>query len=108
MRPDSASPNVPFSSASPVKGKTPEASAASLARASNGVKFDFKKDIEKEVDGACDTAFKKYESYLEEIRLNEALSSVWELISFADRYINENKPWELQKKRQATSDKATN
>lgn len=60
------------------------------------IKFDFKKDIGKEADAACDSIFKKYEKYLEEIRLNEALASTWELVSFADGYINEKRPWELE------------
>ncbi len=31
---------------------------------------------------------------LEDFKFNEALSSIWELISFCDRYVNETKPWE--------------
>ena len=34
------------------------------------------------------------EKYLEEFKFNEALKSIWELISFCDKYINEEKPWE--------------
>ena len=34
---------------------------------------------------------------MEDFRLNEALGSVWELISFADKYINDRKPWVLKK-----------
>ncbi len=71
------------------------ARVAALGEKIGPISFEFKRDIEKEVDIASDSAFQKYERHLEEIRLNEALGVVWELISFADRYINENKPWEL-------------
>lgn len=33
---------------------------------------------------------------MENFRLNEALGAAWELISFADRYINDKKPWVLK------------
>ncbi len=32
----------------------------------------------------------------EEFRLNEALASIWELVSFADKYINDEKPWTMK------------
>ncbi|MFY9463015.1 MAG: methionine--tRNA ligase [Candidatus Sungiibacteriota bacterium] len=32
----------------------------------------------------------------EEFRLNEALASIWELVSFADKYINDTKPWTIK------------
>ncbi len=38
----------------------------------------------------------KYETAIEEFKFNEALSSVWELISFCDKYINEGKLWETK------------
>ncbi len=37
---------------------------------------------------------KDYKKYLEEFKFNEALKSIWELISFCDKYINAEKPWE--------------
>ena len=39
-------------------------------------------------------AKKESEKYLEDFKFNEALKSIWELISFCDKYINEEKPWE--------------
>ncbi|MSU54499.1 MAG: methionine--tRNA ligase [Candidatus Staskawiczbacteria bacterium] len=39
---------------------------------------------------------KKCKQALEEYKFNEALKSIWELISFCDRYINEQKPWEAK------------
>jgi methionyl-tRNA synthetase len=40
---------------------------------------------------------KNYKKALEEFKFNEALKSIWDLISFCDGYINEQKPWELFK-----------
>jgi len=37
-----------------------------------------------------------YEKCIVEFRLNEALAVVWELVSFADKYINDEKPWTLK------------
>ena len=34
---------------------------------------------------------------MEEIKLHEALESVWQLISACDEYIEKNKPWKLIK-----------
>lgn len=31
---------------------------------------------------------------IEEFKFNEALKSIWDLISFCDKYINDNRPWE--------------
>jgi len=37
---------------------------------------------------------KNCKKYVEEFKFNEALKAIWELISFCDKYINEQKPWE--------------
>ncbi|PIR02382.1 MAG: methionine--tRNA ligase [Candidatus Nealsonbacteria bacterium CG_4_9_14_0_2_um_filter_37_38] len=50
----------------------------------------FKKEI--------DNTWKKYEKALDEFKFNEALISVWDLISFCDRYIEKERPWEKSKK----------
>ncbi len=39
---------------------------------------------------------KNYELAIESFKFNEALISVWEIISFCDRYINEEKLWETK------------
>lgn len=49
--------------------------------------------VSKETIGEVASAFARYETHFEEIRLNEALAATWELVGFADRYINETKPW---------------
>lgn len=72
------------------------ARVATLGEKINPIRFDFKKDIEKSIDKACDKVFKEYERHLENIRLNEALAAIWGLVSLADKYINEKKPWELE------------
>jgi methionyl-tRNA synthetase len=37
---------------------------------------------------------KIYKKAIEEFKFNEALKSIWEIISFCDKYINQEKPWE--------------
>ncbi|MEK7124320.1 MAG: class I tRNA ligase family protein, partial [Patescibacteria group bacterium] len=37
---------------------------------------------------------KNSKKHLEDFKFNEVLKSIWELISFCDKYINDNKPWE--------------
>ncbi len=37
-----------------------------------------------------------YESEIESFKFNEALASVWEIISYCDKYINEEKLWETK------------
>ncbi|MDZ4260350.1 MAG: class I tRNA ligase family protein, partial [Candidatus Sungbacteria bacterium] len=39
---------------------------------------------------------KRYESYMQDFRLNEALACTWELVSFADKFINDRKPWTMK------------
>ncbi len=55
------------------------------------------KDIEKKVG---ETKREK-ENLLEEFKFNEALGSVWELIHFADRYVEEKKPWEKREENES-------
>ena len=37
---------------------------------------------------------KKYKECLENFKFNEALKSIWDLVGFCDKYINDEKPWE--------------
>ncbi len=48
---------------------------------------------------------KNYKLALEEFKFNEALISIWELISFCDRYIEKERPWELIKNLPCTETK---
>jgi len=38
----------------------------------------------------------KYKTAVENFKFNEALSAIWELISYSDKYINEEKLWETK------------
>ncbi len=58
-----------------------------------GIKPGNIKDVEPEIVKAQ----KKYKEALDGFRFNEALKAVWELISFCDKYIEKEKPWEHQK-----------
>src|SRR3989338_6654544 len=49
-----------------------------------------KKEIEK--------TKKECKKYLERFKFNEDLKSIWDLIGWCDRYINEKKPWEWENK----------
>lgn len=51
----------------------------------------------KELASKIESIKKDYHKALEEIKFNEALDSVWQLISLCDEYIEKNKPWEIDK-----------
>jgi len=59
--------------------------------------------LKKEIE----TTWRKYKKALNEFKFNEALITTWELISFCDRYIEKEKPWELltNNKQQTTNNK---
>ena len=59
------------------------------------ITFDFGKDVELDIKAETERVFKNYEKYIEKIRLNETLAEIWKLVSYADKYINENKPWSI-------------
>ncbi len=71
-----------------------------------GAKSNFKQQIESDrVIKEAKKAQEDCEKYLSEFKFNEALKSVWDLIGFCDRYINEQKPWEgKENSMQAVSD----
>ena len=48
----------------------------------------------KQIQKETEKTKKDVEKYLEEFKFNDSLKSIWELISFCDKYINEEKPWE--------------
>lgn len=52
----------------------------------------------KDIDGAVEKKIKEIKKILdqklEEFKFHEAVSAIWELISFGDKYLNKNKPWE--------------
>jgi methionyl-tRNA synthetase len=59
------------------------------------IKPDFKqKKLSKISLAGIEKTKKEVKKYLEEFKFNEALKSIWDLISFFDVYINKEKPWE--------------
>lgn len=69
------------------------ARVATIGEKISPLEFDFKKDIDTAVLQESERVRVTHEKYMGKICLNEALASVWELVSFSDKYINEKKPW---------------
>ncbi|MDP3710779.1 MAG: methionine--tRNA ligase [bacterium] len=59
------------------------------------IDFNFANDIELATKNGIGRIFEDYEKNMQEIRLHEASGKIWELVSFADKYINDKKPWSL-------------
>jgi methionyl-tRNA synthetase len=61
----------------------------------NSILFAYPKSkINPKFKTQIDKTRREYKKALEQFKFNEALISVWELISFCDRYIEKEKPWE--------------
>ena len=71
------------------------ARVATLGEKLGEIHFEFAKDIDDGIKKEIDRVFAAYEKYLGDIRLNEALGVIWELVSFADKYINDKKPGDV-------------
>lgn len=56
------------------------------------------KVINKEFKAEINKTREDYKNSLDDFKFNEALISIWELISFCDRYIEKERPWEKSKK----------
>jgi len=57
----------------------------------------FKENNLKIVEPKIKETRKNYKKALENFKFNEALKSIWDLISFCDKYIEKEKPWEKKK-----------
>ena len=57
-------------------------------------KIDIKAYPLQAIQLKTDEIRQSYKKSLDEFKFNKALSSVWELISFCDKYIEKEKPWE--------------
>lgn len=68
-----------------------------LAEKFREIKNDFSL-TELSIEQRIKTAQKKIAESLGGFKFNEALAEIWSLISFGDRYVNENKPWEGEEK----------
>ncbi len=54
---------------------------------------DIDKNIEKEISEKIVSTKNKVDDFTKEFKFSEALSCIWELLSFADKYVNDHKPW---------------
>lgn len=54
----------------------------------------FKENNLKTIEPKIKETRKNYKKALEAFKFNEALRSIWDLISFCDKYIEKEKPWE--------------
>jgi methionyl-tRNA synthetase len=52
---------------------------------------------EKDVSKIVEETERKRNKAIEKFRFNEALKEIWKLIGFCNKYVNDNKPWELAK-----------
>lgn len=53
--------------------------------------------ISKEVKDKINERFGTYKANIENFSLHEAVANIWELISFADKYMDDRKPWAVIK-----------
>ncbi len=60
-------------------------------------KLKIKQTASTEFQTIINKTRKDYKKFLDEFKFNEALISVWGLISFCDRYIEKERPWEESK-----------
>ena len=63
--------------------------------------IDFSSDASGDIKKEVDRVRQEQEKILGSFKFNEALSVIWELISFCDRYIEKEKPWEKTEEKTA-------
>jgi len=54
-------------------------------------------DLEKTLKDLTETTVKKYESFMDDLKVTEGLTVVGELLNAANKYIEDSKPWVLAK-----------
>lgn len=59
-----------------------------------GWNVDYSADIEKDLKKEIEKAKSRYKKTLDEFLFHETLKSIWDLMSFCDRFIEKEKPWE--------------
>lgn len=69
------------------------ARVATLGEKVEDTTFDPTHDLDDVTRDICVKVREEYEAFMDDIRLHEAIAKVWTLVTFADRYINEAKPW---------------
>jgi methionyl-tRNA synthetase len=62
----------------------------------DGIVFDPKR-FDPDVLKAREEAYIPFSAGLQNFKFHESLAAVWQLITFADRYVNDTKPWALAK-----------
>lgn len=63
------------------------------------IAVDLKSDIEPEIMGRINGVRSEINKLMNDFRFNDALSSLWTLVSFADKYVNDKKPWTISDNR---------
>ena len=51
--------------------------------------------IDRVIQNELKVKTKAYNTHIQRFHFNEALGEIWQIISFADRYINTEKPWTI-------------
>lgn len=60
-------------------------------------KVEIDSRVSKKIKDEVKNTRKEAEDFLKNFRFNEALKSIWNLIGFCDKYIEETRPWENKK-----------
>lgn len=58
-----------------------------------------KKEVSSDFSDKIEDIFRLYYKSMDSFKFNEALASVWELIAYCDKYIEEQQPWVLLKQK---------
>ncbi len=62
----------------------------------DGITYEAKL-IEQNTKSSIQDTLTKYQAGIENFKLHESLIAIWELIAYADKYVNDTKPWVLVK-----------
>lgn len=62
----------------------------------DGLTYD-SKHVESATKETIERIHQLFTAGIENFRLHESLAAIWELIAYADKYVNDNKPWALIK-----------
>jgi len=66
---------------------------ARVVKLGDGKNFELE-TTDKELKTEIDKTWEGYKRTLDDFKFNESLSSIWKLISFCDKYVEKEKPWE--------------
>lgn len=71
----------------------------SMVHRYNGGIIHKKEGMTMDLIDAVNNSIMEYENYMEEYQLSQALTSIWNIISRANRYVEETSPWVLNKEK---------